>query len=77
MFVRKGLKRPTLLKVLLIFGTRPEAIEMAPVAKAIEKSPDLKGIVCVAAQHREMLDQLLKFSEKPDIDLNLTRFFGA
>jgi len=58
-------------KVLLIFGTRPEAIKMAPLVKEFQKYPtgfDTK--VCVSAQHREMLDQVLDFFEiKPDYDL--------
>lgn len=44
-------------KVLSIFGTRPEAIKMAPVVKALEANPDIQSIVCVTAQHREMLDK--------------------
>jgi UDP-N-acetylglucosamine 2-epimerase (non-hydrolysing) len=59
-------------KVLTIFGTRPEAIKMSPVIKEIEKSKNLKSIVCVTAQHREMLDQVLNaFKIKPHYDLNL------
>lgn len=60
-------------KVLFIFGTRPEAIKMAPVIKEMEKHPDaFRTIVCVTAQHREMLDQVLRFfSITPDYDLNL------
>jgi UDP-N-acetylglucosamine 2-epimerase (non-hydrolysing) len=59
-------------KVLTIFGTRPEAIKMSPVIKEIEKSKKLKSIVCVTAQHREMLDQVLSvFKIKPHYDLNL------
>lgn len=49
-----------MLKVLSVFGTRPEAIKMAPVIKELEKSPHIfKSIVCVTAQHRQMLDQVL------------------
>jgi UDP-N-acetylglucosamine 2-epimerase (non-hydrolysing) len=59
-------------KILTIFGTRPEAIKMSPVIKEIEKSKKLKSIVCVTAQHREMLDQVLNvFKIKPHYDLNL------
>jgi UDP-N-acetylglucosamine 2-epimerase (non-hydrolysing) len=59
-------------KILTIFGTRPEAIKMSPVIKEIEKSKKLKSIVCVTAQHREMLDQVLSvFKIKPHYDLNL------
>lgn len=62
-------------KILLIFGTRPEAIKMAPLVKEFEKYPlnfDVK--VCVTAQHRQMLDQVLDFFDiSPDYDLNLMR----
>lgn len=63
------------IKVLIIFGTRPEAIKMAPLVKEIEKNPDkLESIVCVTAQHREILDQVLElFSIKPDFDLNIMK----
>jgi UDP-N-acetylglucosamine 2-epimerase (non-hydrolysing) len=58
--------------VLSIFGTRPEAIKMAPVVKAIEQSNTLKSVLAVTAQHREMLDQVLGlFDLKPDFDLNI------
>lgn len=61
-------------KVMLIFGTRPEAIKMCPVVKEIAKDPDLKPIVCVTAQHREMLDQVLHlFQVQPDYDLNIMK----
>ncbi len=61
------------LKVLSIFGTRPEAIKMAPVVKELSKhSGQLTSVVCVTAQHREMLDQVLSlFDIKPDYDLNI------
>ena len=61
-------------KVLSIFGTRPEAIKMAPVVLALERSQKLASSVCVTAQHREMLDQVLDlFHIKPKYDLNLMR----
>ena len=62
-------------KVMLVFGTRPEAIKMAPLVKAFQKnSDDFKTIVCVTGQHREMLDQVLKiFDIKPDYDLNIMK----
>ena len=62
-------------KVLLIFGTRPEAIKMAPLVKEFQKYPDeFNTKVCVTAQHREMLDQVLDFFEiKPDYDLDLMK----
>lgn len=61
-------------KVLVVFGTRPEAIKMAPLVKELFKSNDLKTKVCVTAQHREMLDQVLSFFKIiPDYDLNLMK----
>lgn len=63
-----------MLKVMLVFGTRPEAIKMAPLVKAIEREPGMEAIVCVTAQHREMLDQVLTLFEiKPKYDLNLMK----
>ncbi|MAT42157.1 MAG: UDP-N-acetylglucosamine 2-epimerase (non-hydrolyzing) [Anaerolineaceae bacterium] len=60
------------IRVLSIFGTRPEAVKMAPVVKALEAEPTIESVVCVTAQHREMLDQVLAtFEITPDIDLNL------
>lgn len=60
------------MKVLFVFGTRPEAIKMAPVIKEIEKRNGFKSIVAVTGQHREMLDQVLKiFDIVPDYDLNI------
>lgn len=62
------------LKVMSIFGTRPEAIKMAPVVKMIEASADMESVVCVTAQHREMLDQVLSlFAIVPDYDLNIMK----
>lgn len=62
------------LRVLLVFGTRPEAIKMAPVIQALRASQDIETIVCVTAQHREMLDQVLSLFEiVPDYDLNLMK----
>lgn len=63
------------IKVLTVFGTRPEAIKMAPLVKELEKHPDtFKSIVCVTAQHREMLDQVLHlFNIIPDFDLNIMK----
>lgn len=61
-----------MLKVMTIFGTRPEAIKMAPVVKALEAVPDMESIVTVTAQHRDMLDQVLHvFKITPDYDLNI------
>lgn len=62
------------IKVMSIFGTRPEAIKMAPVVKELEKHDEIESIVCVTAQHREMLDQVLEtFDIKPDYDLNIMK----
>ena len=59
-----------MIKVLSIFGTRPEAIKMAPLVKELESRDEIDSIVCVTAQHREMLDQVLEtFKIKPDYDL--------
>ena len=61
-------------KVLLVFGTRPEAIKMAPLVKAFEKEESIISKVCVTAQHREMLDQVLDmFDIIPDYDLNIMK----
>src|SRR5574344_643860 len=61
--------------VMLVFGTRPEAIKMCPLVKEFQKYPeDFKTIVCVTGQHREMLDQVLTiFDVKPDYDLNIMK----
>lgn len=59
-------------KVLLVFGTRPEAIKMAPLVLKLKQHPEFQTVVCVTAQHREMLDQALGiFNIKPDFDLNI------
>lgn len=61
-------------RVLSVFGTRPEAIKMSPVVRALAAAEDIDGRVCVTAQHREMLDQVLAlFDIVPDYDLNLMR----
>ena len=62
-------------KIMLVFGTRPEAIKMCPLVKEFQKYPDdFKTVVCVTGQHREMLDQVLKiFEVKPDFDLNIMK----
>ncbi len=62
------------LKVLSVFGTRPEAVKMAPIIKRLEHTKGVSATVCVTAQHREMLDQALElFSISPDYDLNIMR----
>src|SRR5690606_27602522 len=61
-------------KNLLIFGTRPESIKMAPLVKAFQNDQSFETKVCVTAQHRQMLDQVLDFFEIiPDYDLNLMK----
>ncbi len=60
------------IKVLSVFGTRPEAIKMCPLVKVLEKDERIESIVCVTAQHREMLDSVLEiFDVKPQYDLNI------
>jgi UDP-N-acetylglucosamine 2-epimerase (non-hydrolysing) len=62
------------MKILIVFGTRPEAIKMAPLVHACQAEPGFETIVCVTAQHREMLDQVLDiFDIRPDIDLDLMK----
>ncbi len=62
------------MKILTVFGTRPEAIKMAPLVLALKGAPGFDPIVCVTAQHRQMLDQVLKiFDIRPNIDLNLMK----
>lgn len=63
-----------MIKVLSVFGTRPETIKMAPLVKELEKRTEIKSIVCVTGQHRQMLDQVLSaFNIKPDYDLDIMR----
>ena len=63
-----------MMKILSVFGTRPEAIKMAPVVKELERRDGVESVVCVSAQHRDMLDQVLKvFDIKPDYDLNIMK----
>ncbi|MFM9852413.1 MAG: non-hydrolyzing UDP-N-acetylglucosamine 2-epimerase [Sphingomonadaceae bacterium] len=60
------------MKILSVFGTRPEAIKMAPLVKALAASPTIEARICVTGQHRDMLDQVLSaFAITPDIDLNV------
>jgi UDP-N-acetylglucosamine 2-epimerase (non-hydrolysing) len=62
------------MKILTVFGTRPEAIKMAPLVKALEKEPGIESLLCVTAQHRQMLDQVLDLFElTPDYDLNIMK----
>lgn len=63
-----------MIKVMTVFGTRPEAIKMAPLVKELKKRKEVECIVCVTAQHREMLDQVLEtFDIVPDYDLNIMK----
>ncbi len=62
------------MKILVVFGTRPEAIKLAPVIKAMEKTSEIKRVVCVTSQHKEMLDQVLGLFEiVPDYDLGIMK----
>ncbi|MBR6646198.1 MAG: UDP-N-acetylglucosamine 2-epimerase (non-hydrolyzing), partial [Clostridia bacterium] len=62
------------IKVMTVFGTRPEAIKMAPLVKELEKREEIDSIVCVTAQHRQMLDQVLeRFNITPDYDLDIMK----
>ena len=63
---------PNPLRVLSVIGTRPEAVKMAPVVQKLRQTPGIESLVCVTAQHREMLDQVLNlFDITPDVDLDL------
>ena len=62
------------IKVMSVFGTRPEAIKMAPLVKELERRKEIESIVCVTAQHRQMLDQVLEtFEIKPNYDLDIMK----
>lgn len=62
------------MKILSVFGTRPEAVKMAPIVRLLKETPGIDSCVCVTAQHRQMLDQVLElFQIKPDYDLDLMR----
>lgn len=62
------------MKVMTVFGTRPEAIKMAPLVKALNEAEGIESVLCVTAQHREMLDQVLElFQLVPDYDLNIMK----
>ena len=64
----------TKLKVMSIFGTRPEAIKMAPLVLELSRRAEIDSLVCVTAQHREMLDSVLGvFGIRPDYDLNVMK----
>ena len=62
------------IRILSVFGTRPEAVKMVPVVQELKRTANVKSFVCVTAQHRQMLDQVLNlFNIKPDVDLDLMR----
>jgi UDP-N-acetylglucosamine 2-epimerase (non-hydrolysing) len=62
------------MKILSVFGTRPEAVKMAPIVRLLKQTPGIESCVCVTAQHRQMLDQVLAlFQIEPDYDLDLMR----
>src|SRR5512139_626560 len=62
------------MKVLSVIGTRPEAVKMAPVIRALSRESGIESRVCITAQHRQMLDQVLElFQIRPDYDLDLMR----
>ena len=62
------------MKLLVVVGTRPEAIKMAPVIRALRAEPGARVVVCATAQHRQMLDQVFRLFEiVPDVDLDLMR----
>jgi UDP-N-acetylglucosamine 2-epimerase len=62
------------MKIITVFGTRPEAIKMAPLVKQLNQEPGIQSVLCVTAQHREMLDQVLDLFElEPDYDLNIMK----
>lgn len=70
----KNLSNGGKLRIMLVFGTRPEAIKMCPLAIELKKREDIETIVCVTAQHRQMLDQVLEaFNIVPDYDLNIMK----
>ena len=61
-------------KIMLVFGTRPEAIKMCPLVNELKKREKVQTIVCVTGQHRQMLDQVLEvFNVKPDYDLSIMK----
>ena len=61
-------------KILLVFGTRPEAVKMCPLVQELRARREIKSVVCVTGQHREMLDQILAtFSVVPDYDLSVMK----
>ena len=64
------------IKVMSIFGTRPEAIKMAPLVKELESREEIESIVCITAQHRQMLDQVMStFDIKANYDLNIFIYY--
>jgi UDP-N-acetylglucosamine 2-epimerase (non-hydrolysing) len=72
---QSDVRRPSsVVRVLSVFGTRPEAVKMAPVVHELQRTAGIESLVCVTAQHRQMLDQVLDlFDIRPDVDLDLMR----
>ena len=72
--LRKFIKKGYTMKIMSVFGTRPEAIKMAPLVKKLNEDPYFESVLTVTAQHREMLDQVLDLFElEPDYDLNIMK----
>lgn len=72
--MQRGAEKMKKIKVMTVFGTRPEAIKMAPLYLELKKNPNIEAIMCVTAQHRQMLDQVLDiFKIKPDYDLDVMK----
>ncbi len=62
------------MRILSVIGTRPEAVKMAPIVRLLRATPGIEPLVCLTAQHRQMLDQVLEtFQIVPDVDLDLMR----
>lgn len=74
LYIKRQGKMGVSMKVMTVFGTRPEAIKMAPLVKELEKTDGIESVVCVTAQHRQMLDQVLSlFKIEPDYDLDIMK----
>src|SRR5688572_2748669 len=70
----RATRRNQTMKILSVFGTRPEAVKMAPIVRLLKQTPGIEARVCVTAQHRQMLDQVLElFQVEPNYDLDLMR----
>lgn len=72
--ISKRKEYTTLKKIMLVFGTRPEAIKMCPLVKELQSREGIKTLVCVTGQHRQMLEQVLKaFRVEPQYDLSIMK----